>query len=92
MQFYEAKLYCVLVIIVNKHMSWVDLSWGQDALEDSEEGSVLKGTTERETRTTQVWGSRKEITHLLLLYDEYIDSENNNGEPRAYWLEEDETL
>jgi hypothetical protein len=41
-------------------------------LEDSGEGNVLKSTTEKNTRSTQVQGSRKEITPptpaLLLVY------------------------
>jgi hypothetical protein len=37
-------------------------------LEDSGEGSVLRSTTERNIRSTQVRGSRKEITPLLLHY------------------------
>jgi hypothetical protein len=34
-------------------------------------------------RSTQVWGSHKEITHLLLLYYLYlwIDGIHNNGAP-----------
>jgi hypothetical protein len=41
-------------------------------LEDSGEGNELKSTTEKEHRSTQVRGSRKEITPLLLLYWIYI--------------------
>jgi hypothetical protein len=37
-------------------------------LEDSEEGNILRSTTERNTQSTQVRGSRKEITPLLLHY------------------------
>jgi hypothetical protein len=50
-------------------------------LEDSGEGSVLRSTTERNTQATQVQGSRKEITPLLLLYYLYIwiDGVYNNG-------------
>jgi hypothetical protein len=50
-------------------------------LEDSGEGSELKSTTERKTRSTQVQGSHKEITPLLLLYGLYIwiDGVYNNG-------------
>jgi hypothetical protein len=50
-------------------------------LEDSGEGSELRSTTERNTRSTQVRGSRKEITPLLLLYRLYIwiDGVYNNG-------------
>jgi hypothetical protein len=50
-------------------------------LEDSGEGSELRSTTERNTRSTQVRGSRKEITPLLLLYWLYIwiDGVYNNG-------------
>jgi hypothetical protein len=50
-------------------------------LEDSGEGNELKSTTEREHRSTQVWGSRKEIIPLLLLYWFYIwiDGVHNNG-------------
>jgi hypothetical protein len=42
-------------------------------LEDSREGSVLTSTIERNTRSTQVQGSHKEITPLLLLYSVYMD-------------------
>jgi hypothetical protein len=50
-------------------------------LEDSGEGSELRSTTERNTQATQVRGSRKEITPLLLLYWLYIwiDGVYNNG-------------
>jgi hypothetical protein len=50
-------------------------------LEDSGEGNELRGMTERNTRSTQVQGSRKEITPLLLLYWLYIwiDGVYNNG-------------
>jgi hypothetical protein len=50
-------------------------------LEDSGEGSILRSTTERDTQATQVWGSRKEITPLLLHYYLYkwIDGVHNNG-------------
>jgi hypothetical protein len=50
-------------------------------LEDSGEGSELKSMTERNTLATQVRGSRKEITPLLLLYWLYIwiDGVHNNG-------------
>jgi hypothetical protein len=50
-------------------------------LEDSGEGNELKSTTEREHRSTQVRGSRKEIIPLLLLYWFYIwiDGVHNNG-------------
>jgi hypothetical protein len=50
-------------------------------LEDSGEGSVLSSTTERNSQATQVRGSRKEITPLLLLYCLYIwiDGVYNNG-------------
>jgi hypothetical protein len=36
-----------------------------------EEGNTLKSTTERDTATTQVWGSHKEIKPLLyyLIYE-----------------------
>jgi hypothetical protein len=37
-------------------------------LQDSEEGNTLKSMTEMNTAATQVWGSRKEIKPLLLLY------------------------
>jgi hypothetical protein len=37
-------------------------------LEDSGEGNKLRSMTEKNTRSTQVWGSHKEITPLLLLY------------------------
>jgi hypothetical protein len=37
-------------------------------LEDLGEGNVLTNTTERDTQATQVRGSRKEITPLLLHY------------------------
>jgi hypothetical protein len=50
-------------------------------LEDLGEGNELRSTTERNTRPTQVRGSRKEITPLLLLYWLYIwiDGVYNNG-------------
>jgi hypothetical protein len=50
-------------------------------LEDSGEGSELRSTTERNTQSTQVRGSHKEITPLLLLYWLYIwiDGVYNNG-------------
>jgi hypothetical protein len=50
-------------------------------LEDSGEGSALRSMTERNTQATQVWGSRKEITPLLLHYYLYnwIDGVHNNG-------------
>jgi hypothetical protein len=50
-------------------------------LEDSGEGNELRSTTEMEHRSTQVRGSRKEITPLLLLYWMYIwiDVVHNNG-------------
>jgi hypothetical protein len=50
-------------------------------LEDSGEGSALRSTTERNTQATQVQGSRKEITPLLLHYYLYnwIDGVYNNG-------------
>jgi hypothetical protein len=50
-------------------------------LEDSGEGNELRSTTERNTLATQVRGSRKEITPLLLLYWLYIwiDGVYNNG-------------
>jgi hypothetical protein len=50
-------------------------------LEDSGEGSELRSMTERNAQATQVWGSRKEITPLLLLYWLYIwiDGVYNNG-------------
>jgi hypothetical protein len=53
-------------------------------LEDSGEGSVLRSMTERDTQSTQVQGSRKEITPLLLLYYLYkwIDGVYNNGAPK----------
>jgi hypothetical protein len=49
-------------------------------LEDLGEGSELRSMTERNTRSTQVRGSRKEITPLLLLYWLYkwIDGVHNN--------------
>jgi hypothetical protein len=50
-------------------------------LEDSGEGNELRSMTERNSQATQVWGSRKEITPLLLLYWLYIwiDGVYNNG-------------
>jgi hypothetical protein len=50
-------------------------------LEDSGEGSSLRSMTERDAQATQVWGSRKEITPLLLHYCLYkwIDGVHNNG-------------
>jgi hypothetical protein len=50
-------------------------------LEDSGEGNELRSTKERNTQATQVWGSRKEITLLLLLYWLYIwiDGVYNTG-------------
>jgi hypothetical protein len=50
-------------------------------LEDSGEESELRSTTERNAQATQVRGSRKEITPLLLLYWLYIwiDGVYNNG-------------
>jgi hypothetical protein len=50
-------------------------------LEDSGEGSILRSTTERNTQTSQVWGSRKEIKPLLLHYYLYkwIGGVHNNG-------------
>jgi hypothetical protein len=50
-------------------------------LEDSGEGSTLRSMTERNTQATQVWGSHKEITTLLLHYYLYnwIDGVHNNG-------------
>jgi hypothetical protein len=50
-------------------------------LEDSGEGGELRSTTEMNTQTTQVRGSRKEITPLLLLYWLYkwIDGVHNKG-------------
>jgi hypothetical protein len=55
-------------------------------LEDSGEGSELRSTTERNTQATQVQGSRKEITPLLLLYWLYIwiDGVYNNGASKLY--------
>jgi hypothetical protein len=49
-------------------------------LEDLGEGNELRSMTERD-RSTQVRGSRKEITPLLLLYCLYIwiDGVHNNG-------------
>jgi hypothetical protein len=49
--------------------------------EDSGEGSELRSTTEMNIRSTQVRGSRNEITPLLLLYGLYIwiDGVHNNG-------------
>jgi hypothetical protein len=50
-------------------------------LENSGEGSALRSTTERNTQGTQVQGSRKEITPLLLhdyLYN-WINGVHNNG-------------
>jgi hypothetical protein len=50
-------------------------------LEDSGEGSALRSTIERDAQATQVQGSRKEITPLLLHYCLYkwIDGIHNNG-------------
>jgi hypothetical protein len=50
-------------------------------LEDSGEGNELRSMTERNTQATQVRGSRKEITPLLLLYWLYIwiDGVHNTG-------------
>jgi hypothetical protein len=50
-------------------------------LEDSGGGNKLRSMTERNTRSILVWGSRKEITPLLLLYWLYIwiDGVHNNG-------------
>jgi hypothetical protein len=50
-------------------------------LEDLGEGSVLRSTTESNTQATQVRGSHKEITPLLLHYCLYnwIDGVYNNG-------------
>jgi hypothetical protein len=50
-------------------------------LVDSGEGSELRSMTEMNTQSTQVRGSRKEITPLLLLYWLYIwnDGVYNNG-------------
>jgi hypothetical protein len=50
-------------------------------LEDSGEGNELRSTIERNTQATQVQGSRKEITPLLLLYWLYIwiDGAYNTG-------------
>jgi hypothetical protein len=50
-------------------------------LEDLGVGNELRSTTERNTLATQVRGSRKEITPLLLLYWLYIwiDGVYNNG-------------
>jgi hypothetical protein len=42
------------------------------ALEDWGEGNTLRSMTEKDTTATQVWGSRKEIKPLLLLYYLYI--------------------
>jgi hypothetical protein len=49
-------------------------------LEDSGEGSELRSMTEKNTQATQVQGSRKEITPLLLHYYLYncIDGLYNN--------------
>jgi hypothetical protein len=53
-------------------------------LEDSGERSVLRSTIERNTQATQIWGSCKEITPLLLHYYLYnwIDGVYNNGAPK----------
>jgi hypothetical protein len=50
-------------------------------LEDSGEGSALRSMTGRNTHATQVQGSHKEITPLLLHYYLYnwIDGVHNNG-------------
>jgi hypothetical protein len=50
-------------------------------LEDSGEGNALRSTTERNTQATQVRGSHKKITPLLLHYYLYkwIDGVHNNG-------------
>jgi hypothetical protein len=50
-------------------------------LKDLGEGSALRSMTERNTQATQVQGSRKEITPLLLHYYLYnwIDGVYNNG-------------
>jgi hypothetical protein len=50
-------------------------------LEDLGEGSALRSMTERDAQATQVRGSRKEITPLLLHYYLYkwIDGVHNNG-------------
>jgi hypothetical protein len=50
-------------------------------LEDSGEGSALRSMTERDAQATQVRGSHKEITPLLLHYCLYkwIDGVHNNG-------------
>jgi hypothetical protein len=61
-------------------MGW--LKWGPNwMLEDLGEGSELRSTTKKNTQAAQVWGSRKEITPLLLLYWLYkwIDGVHNNG-------------
>jgi hypothetical protein len=43
------------------------------ALENLGEGNILRSTTEKNTPATQVWGSRKEIKLVLLLYSVYMD-------------------
>jgi hypothetical protein len=50
-------------------------------LEDSGEGNEQEKHNRKEHRATQVRGSRKEITPLLLLYWLYIwiDGVHNNG-------------
>jgi hypothetical protein len=50
-------------------------------LEDSGEGNEVRSMTKRNTESTQVRGSRKEVTPLLLLYWLYIwiDGVYNNG-------------
>jgi hypothetical protein len=50
-------------------------------LEDSGEGSILRSTIERNTQVTQVRGSGKEITPILLHYCLYnwIDGVYNNS-------------
>jgi hypothetical protein len=55
-------------------------------LEDSGEGNKLKSMTEREHRSTQVRGSRKEIIPLLLLYWFYIwiYGVHNNGSSKLF--------
>jgi hypothetical protein len=61
-------------------MGW--LKWGPNwVMEDSGEGCALRSTPKRNTRSTQVRGSRKEITPLLLHYSLYkwINGVYNNG-------------
>jgi hypothetical protein len=83
------------VIVVKQHMPWDGLNGAELDAGRFERGERAEKHDRKEHRSTQVWGSRKDITPLLLLYWLYIFGSMEYATmvlPSSLLEEEDELL